>query len=101
MFVEHRLHCERSLLMSRGAHSDRRVFVSLQRINLSIRITDAINRVRLAGLRSLAYAAQSILSRAESGEGPIFLHARFEFLPGARSSAGHHELVIARHHQLD
>src|SRR5207302_2389063 len=60
-FVEQTLHCERSLRMARGAHSDRRVFVSLQRINLSIGITNAINRVRLTGLRSLAYAAQSIL----------------------------------------
>src|SRR5439155_5674616 len=85
-FIEQRLHSERSLRMARGAHSDRRVFVSLQRINLSIKITDAINRIRLTGLRSLADAAQSILSRAESGEGAIFLHARLEFLPGARTN---------------
>ena len=100
-FVEQRLHSERSLRMARGAHGDRRVFVGLQRINLAIRITDAINCVGLRGLRSPAHAAKSILGRAQGDVGPIFLHARFEFLPGARTIAGHHEFVVARQHKLD
>src|SRR5216684_454706 len=86
--------------MAGRAHGDRRVFVGVKSKYFAIKIVRVID-VRLTCLGTSPQTTESILRRLKRHQSAVFLYARFYFLPGAGTVSRHHELVIAREHQLN
>src|SRR5687768_17702947 len=85
--------------MARRAHRDRGVFVCVQRVDLAIRFTHRVD-VRLARLRTLSDATQTILPRLHGHDRAVLFHTCFKLLPRAGSITRHHKLVVTRQHKL-